>query len=57
MMLLLSLGTRLYFAFYDLKDDTMFNARMDALCEQTTSYRPIDRPNAMLFCPLDCLID
>jgi hypothetical protein len=57
MVLLLSLGTRLYFAFYDLKDDTMFNARMDALCEQTTSYRPIARPNAMLFCPLDCLID
>ena len=40
MMLLLSLGTRLYFAFYDLKDDTMFNARMDALCEQTTKRPP-----------------
>ena len=53
MMLLLSLGTRLYFAFYDLKDDTMFNARMDALCEQTTSDRPTQ---SMLFCPLDCLI-
>ena len=53
MLMLLSLGTRLYFAFYDLKDDTMFNARMDALCEQN-HQRPTDRPNAV--CPLDCLI-